>query len=263
VKLVGGWKGVGSWQVAQGLVMSTSSEAYPEWSVRPDIPMEEGEFEYKFVKVGEFGDAVWELGPNRRLIVEQKYRIPHAKADKEGEPIEGYCLEDPEEGMSDDPLLNGDDEEMSAMSEAKGEEGREEGAVSRGGDEAEEVEDSQGAGGMWREIRDSMMKFEYRLKTIMKDRDTNSENATSALQGNVREDVAEDDGVADQGEEAEEEGDDDEGEAEDGDLNDVVAFGNLTEASLHLSRSIKEYLSNMEEIGSMERASQVCPFSSP
>ena len=147
VKLVGGWKGVGSWQVAQGLVMSTSSEAYPEWSVRPDIPMEEGEFEYKFVKVGEFGDAVWELGPNRRLIVEQKHRIPHAKADKDGEPIEGYCLEDPEEGMSDDPLLNGEDEDISAMSELKGEEGREEGTVSRGRDEAEEVEESNGGGG--------------------------------------------------------------------------------------------------------------------
>jgi hypothetical protein len=194
--------------------MSTSSEAYPEWSVRPDIPMEEGEFEYKFVKVGEFGDAVWELGPNRRLIVEQKHRIPHAKADKEGEPIEGYCLEDPEEGMSDDPLLNGEDEDISGMSELKGEEGREEGTVSKERDEAEEVEESNGAGGMWREIRESMMMFEYRLKTIMKDRDTNSENATSAQQETVREDVVEDEGDADQGEEAEEEGEEEEGEGE-------------------------------------------------
>lgn len=161
VKCVGGIKDLGLWKAAQGMVMATSSKDYPEWTGRPVGTLEEGVYEFKYIKVGEFGDTVWESGPNRRLVVTVD-GLPPAGVK------EIVSLEDPDEELFP-PLLLGTPEpekQNSALGARWGGGGVDtEREVVEGGMDGER----EGDGGAWVAIRDSMVSFEDRLKKLMKD----------------------------------------------------------------------------------------------
>ena len=68
VLVVGNHPALGSWQIPNALLLKTSSQEFPMWSV--DVKLEPGAMlEFKFVMQGSDGGVTWEGGDNRNVLV--------------------------------------------------------------------------------------------------------------------------------------------------------------------------------------------------
>ena len=68
VLVVGNHPALGSWQIPNALLLKTSSQEFPMWSV--DVKLEPGAMlEFKFVMQGSDGSVTWEGGDNRNVLV--------------------------------------------------------------------------------------------------------------------------------------------------------------------------------------------------